>query len=472
MVSSPGSFTCSSTTTTCVVSGLTNNTTYTFVVTPQTTAGPGTPSAASTAVTPGGTPTAPQNLSYAYPASGTISSSGSTTTTIVTTLYDSVQISWTAPASNGGSAVTSYVVSSYDSNSNSGPTCTVSAPTTTCTISGLAYSMIYSFTAYAVNANGTGAVSSALTMSGQTYGPPDAPVVDPTTPTTSGTSATVSWDTGNNNGAAISLYTVTSSPDNKTCTTASLTCTVSGLTDGTTYTFSVTATNTYGVGPASDPSDEVTILGVPSAPLSVSATVSPSSQNSATVKWSAPSSDGGATITSYTATSSPGGFTCSTAGTSCTVSSLTKGTAYTFSVRATNSQGAGPAATTASVKTWTDTLGYGQSLLASSAQSIYSANGLYRVIMQADGNLVMYNSSGTALWNSGTHVSSGGSLYFTTMQTDCNLVVYNTTGSPRVAKWNSDTSGKGSTCNAIVTTTGHFQIFLGTTSGTLIKTIH
>jgi hypothetical protein len=67
-------------------------------------------------------------------------------------------------------------------------------------------------------------------------------------------SAPVSWTAPSNGGAAITSYTATSSPDGKTCTTASTGCTVSGLTNGTVYIFTVTATNSTGTGPASDPS--------------------------------------------------------------------------------------------------------------------------------------------------------------------------------------------------------------------------
>jgi hypothetical protein len=66
---------------------------------------------------------------------------------------------------------------------------------------------------------------------------------------------------------------------------------------------------------------------------------------SATVSWSAPSGNGGSPITSYTVTSSPGTKHCTwTSGPiSCTVTGLTNGTAYTFTVRATNAIGTGPA---------------------------------------------------------------------------------------------------------------------------------
>jgi hypothetical protein len=73
----------------------------------------------------------------------------------------------------------------------------------------------------------------------------------------------------------------------------------------------------------------------PDAPTGVSATSG--GDASTTVSWSAPS-DGGSPITLYTATSNAG-QTCTSATTSCSVTGLTNGTPYTFTVTATNSIG-------------------------------------------------------------------------------------------------------------------------------------
>jgi hypothetical protein len=68
----------------------------------------------------------------------------------------------------------------------------------------------------------------------------------------------VSWTAPASNGSAITGYTVTSNPDNLTCTTTgALTCTVSGLTNGTSDKFTVVATNAAGDGAPSAASNAV-----------------------------------------------------------------------------------------------------------------------------------------------------------------------------------------------------------------------
>ena len=74
----------------------------------------------------------------------------------------------------------------------------------------------------------------------------------------------------------------------------------------------------------------------PGAPTGVVATAG---NASASVAFTAPASNGGSAITGYTVTSSPGSFTATGATSPVNVIGLTNGTAYTFTVVATNAVG-------------------------------------------------------------------------------------------------------------------------------------
>ena len=172
---------------------------------------------------------------------------------------------------------------------------------------------------------------------------PDAPTTVTATAADSG--ATVSFTApSSNGGSTITSYTATATSTTDTHTisvtqSGSGDITVTGLTNGTSYTFTVTATNAIGTSVASAASNSVVPATIPDAPT-IGTAVAGNAQ--ATVPFTAPSSNGGSDITSYTATSSPGGITgtISQSGSGdITVTGLTNGTSYTFTVTATNAIG-------------------------------------------------------------------------------------------------------------------------------------
>ena len=118
---------------------------------------------------------------------------------------------------------------------------------------------------------------------------------------------------------------------------------ITGLTNGTTYTFAVSAVNARGTGPATTTPTAI-IVGTPTAPGLVTATAGP---GNATVTWSLPSSNNGAAITGYIVTPVKAGvaqtpITFNATALTRQITGLTPGSAYTFKVVATNSRGNGP----------------------------------------------------------------------------------------------------------------------------------
>ncbi len=153
--------------------------------------------------------------------------------------------------------------------------------------------------------------------------------------------ATVTFTTPDSNGGRdITLYTVTSSPGSITATGTGTEIVVGGLTNGVTYTFTVRATNSVGLGAPSNASNAVTPVGVVTIPDAPTSVVGTAGNGQVSVAFSPPGFNGGAPISSYRATSSPGGFTATNSASPILVTGLTNGTAYTFTVTATNIEGA------------------------------------------------------------------------------------------------------------------------------------
>jgi hypothetical protein len=294
------------------VTGLTNGLACTFTVTATNTVGTSIASAPSNSVTPAPAVTVP----------------GAPTGVTATGGNGQAIVSFTAPVSNGGAAISGYTVTSSTGITASGAGSPI-------TVTGLTNGTACTFTVTATNIAGTGAPSSSSNSV-----IPAAAITVPGTPTivtaTAGNGQAAVGFTApvSDGGSPITFYTVTSSTGLSAIGTDSP-ITVSGLTNGTACTFTVKATNIVGTGVASAPSGSVTPATVPGTPTNVKA-VSGSSQ--AVISFVAPTSNGGAAITGYTVTSSAGGSTSGVAS-PITVTGLTNGTTYTFTVTATNSMG-------------------------------------------------------------------------------------------------------------------------------------
>ena len=148
--------------------------------------------------------------------------------------------------------------------------------------------------------------------------------------------------------APISSYTVTCNPDASTATGAGSPIVVTNLNNGSEYACAVTATNAYGTSAASA---TLLVTPVPSKPSAPTIGAVTPANGRVFVAFAPPSSDGGATITSYTATCNPGALTGSALYSPITVNGLSNGIAYTCSVTATNIVGASVASAASAVVT-------------------------------------------------------------------------------------------------------------------------
>ncbi len=226
-----------------------------------------------------------------------------------------------------------------------------------------------------------------------------------------------------NGGSAITEYTVTSNPSNITTTGVSSPLIVTGLTNGTAYTFTVTATNSVGTSASSSASSSVTPATVPNAPASVT----PTADNTQVyIAYTAPSSNGGNAVIDYTITAIPssGSNIIRTGITDnpYAFTGLSNGVAYTFSIAARNSIGTGAtttsiAATPSSTTIWNGTTWSAgapdSSQIAILAANYTSASPIVCTKLTVNSGVTFFNNSTITVTNSPITINgtiSGGVL--------------------------------------------------------------
>ena len=248
-----------------------------------------------------------------------------------------LSIEWTPGASATSAGVTSYTASVVGGTSASCTSAVGAVPANTCVIEGLANGQVYTVD---VVAHGSGGDSTAATVGPSIdTAPTEVPGVPSAVSTTVGNSQIgVSWTAPADNtfnpayptsSYAVQGYDATSgSPvSGATCTTSATSCTVSGLTNGTSYVFAVAAKNDIGSGPAGVAAS-VAPANVPDVQpqLAIPAVVPGDGQ--ATINVSAALAD--TLSTSFAVVANPGSQSCTVArvGTSlasCVVTGLTNG---------------------------------------------------------------------------------------------------------------------------------------------------
>ena len=280
--------------------------------------------------------------------------SGLTATASGTTAID---LSWTAPASTGGSAITGYKIEvAPDGTSWTDLVADTSNTTTTYAHTGLTEGDTRHYRISAINANGTGDpsnVDSATAGATTTATAPGAPTG--LTATASGTTAiNLSWTApGSTGGSAITGYKIEVAPDGTSWTdlvadTSNTTTTYAhtGLTAGDIRHYRVSAINAIGTGDPSNVDSATTDATVPGAPSGLTATAS--GTTAIDLSWTAPASTGGSAITGYKIEVAPDGtsWTDLVADTSNTTTTyahtgLTEGDTRHYRISAINANGTG-----------------------------------------------------------------------------------------------------------------------------------
>jgi hypothetical protein len=313
-----------------IVNNLTAGQTYTFTVTATNAVGEGPASAPSNSVIAYKVPQAPV-ITSAIAGNGKVTVTfkpSASDTRLQNLIFDYVVTA--TPVNGTGKPITkSEFLNPPPFDPNPAPV----------TLTGLTNGVNYKVTVYAENyVSGPASAPQVVLPSSVPGAPTDVTATNISNGTNTGTVELTFTAPASDGGLPIQNYTAVSKPGGIIGTSGNGTTRiqVTGLTYGTSYTFTVYATNPDGKGPVSAPSNAVVPAPIPSPPQGPYAT--PLDQ-AASISCVPPASNGGSPIVSYTVTSSPGGITAT--GTSCpiVVTGLTDGTTYKFTLTATNAAG-------------------------------------------------------------------------------------------------------------------------------------
>jgi hypothetical protein len=304
--------------TACTLEGLTNDVTYTFTVTATNTVGTSEPSVASAEARPDTFPNRPQPPTLTFGDK-------------------SLTVTWTNPGSRG-SPITSYRLEISPPSATEAQVADITATTHVWT--GLTNGTEYRVKVCAVNkAEGVCEPPNDSTWSqysaGQIpAGPPQAPAAPKLKrldPVGGQAQAEVCWTAPDGNGDAVKSYTVTESSGRAKTTPA--TCqTFDVPADGTDLTYTVTASNKAGAGPASPPSAVFRAFVPPGAPGA--ATTTDGDRQCQVSFGAAPLNGARSGEVTYVYTRNDGAEGSFGANTGGTVTGLSNGSNYTFTIRA------------------------------------------------------------------------------------------------------------------------------------------
>ena len=252
------------------------------------------------------------------PGAVTITNVGGTTATA----------SWGAATDSGGLAGYEYSLNGGTSWNNAGNTLTAN-------LTGLTSAAQYTFSVRAYDAAGTRGGSSSATFTTLDTIPPSAPGV-PTFSNVTGTSATAGWSAATDNVGVTGYSYSLNGGTSWTTVGNSLSASLTGLTGGTQYTFSVRAYDAAGNLGTSSSGSFTTAQVVPSVPTYLYATVASNSQ--VNLFWSASSDAGGPGIGGYKIYRNGTQIGTSTS-TSYNDTGVTPFNTYTYAVAAYDTQG-------------------------------------------------------------------------------------------------------------------------------------